>query len=233
MLYYIYKTINLINRKYYIGMHIGKLDDTYLGSGKILKQAINKYGKQNFKKEILVVCENEEELRIWEKKLVDLYVKNPDCYNIAPGGEGGNTVKYFTEEEKEKIKKKASEAIKEWNKQNPEKVKLRQEKQKKTLLSNLDTLSGNIKKALAAKTKEEKQEQHRKVTEAKLKAKLYSIFQLINKHGDIVMESIGAESIARRYKVSANGIRLAANHRNPIKRGNLAGHTVVIKQTST
>jgi hypothetical protein len=47
------------------------------------------------------------------------------------------------------------------------------------------------------------------------------------------MESIGAESIARRYKVSANGIRLAANHGNPIKRGNLAGHTVVIKQTST
>ncbi len=40
------------------------------------------------------------------------------------------------------------------------------------------------------------------------------------------MKSIGAEAIARRYKVSTNGIRNASTHGKPIKRGNLEGFTV-------
>lgn len=229
MLYYIYKTVNLVNDHYYIGMHIGELEDEYLGSGRILKQAINKYGKANFKKEILVICENEEELRRWEKSLIDLKIKDPKCYNIAPGGQGGNVIKHFSREEQKEIRKKAIQSVKEWNKQNPDRVKLRQRQQKETLLANLDKLSFNIKKSLAAKTKEEKQEQHRKVTEAKLKSGFYSIYQLIDEKGTLVMEAIGAEKIAKNYSVSANGIRLAAKHGNLIKRGNLKGYRVVVK----
>ena len=43
----IYKTINLINGKIYIGQDT-KNDPNYLGSGKIIKEAIKKYGKKNF-----------------------------------------------------------------------------------------------------------------------------------------------------------------------------------------
>ena len=68
--YYIYLTINLINGKKYIGKHYGELDDSYLGSGTILQKAINKYGKQNFKKEILYISKNEEENCIKEKKFI-------------------------------------------------------------------------------------------------------------------------------------------------------------------
>lgn len=230
MLYYIYKTINLINGHYYIGMHKGSLDDEYLGSGKILKQAINKYGKNNFKKEVLLLCENEKELQEWEAKLIEPNLKDSNCYNIAPGGQGGYTIKNLSIEEQNKVRKKASEATRQWNKQNPEKVKIRQSKQKDSLVKNLDNLKQNIKKSLSLKTKEEKQEQHRKVTEAKLKAGIYSIFQLIGKNGSVEMESIGAEEIARKYKVSSNGVRFAAKHGNFIKSGNLVGYKVRIKK---
>jgi group I intron endonuclease len=57
----IYKTINLVNNKFYVGKD-KKNNPRYLGSGKILKNAIKKYGVDNFKKEILESCKTEDEL---------------------------------------------------------------------------------------------------------------------------------------------------------------------------
>jgi hypothetical protein len=57
----IYKTTNLINGKIYIGKD-SKNNSKYLGSGLLLKRAILKYGKENFKKEILEECSSIEEL---------------------------------------------------------------------------------------------------------------------------------------------------------------------------
>ena len=45
----IYKTTNLVNGKIYIGKDKYN-NPKYLGSGKILKLAINKYGKGNFRR---------------------------------------------------------------------------------------------------------------------------------------------------------------------------------------
>lgn len=43
--HFIYKTINIINNKYYIGMHsTDDLNDGYVGSGKRLWYSINKNG---------------------------------------------------------------------------------------------------------------------------------------------------------------------------------------------
>ena len=81
----IYKTTNLLNGKSYVGQQSTN-DEMYLGSGKILKLAIKKYGVENFKKEIIEECLTREELNkreiYWIKKL------NPD-YNLHPGGYGG------------------------------------------------------------------------------------------------------------------------------------------------
>lgn len=87
MFYTIYKITNLINGKYYIGKHQTKrLDDGYMGSGKVLKHAIKKYGIENFKKEILHIFDNEQEMNAKEKELV---VVNEQTYNLNEGGKGG------------------------------------------------------------------------------------------------------------------------------------------------
>ena len=226
-MHYIYITTNLINGKYYIGKHKGEMDDKYLGSGIILKQAIEKYGKVNFKKEVIVICSTEEEVNTWEKKIIKENLTDPKCYNIAPGGEGGYTMKYFSEEERQKVRQKASKSYKQYLVDHPEEVKARQDRQRITLLSNIENHKSAVKRGLSLKTEEEKEDQHKKITQRKLENGYYSEFQLIDPAGNIVMQSIGAESIAKKYGVTPNGIRLAAKHTLPIKRGNLKGYKVV------
>ena len=56
MTHYVYQITNLINNKKYIGKHSGELNDSYLGSGENVKNAIKKYGKENFRKDILYIA---------------------------------------------------------------------------------------------------------------------------------------------------------------------------------
>jgi len=62
------------------------LKDGYMGSGKILKHAISKYGIENFHKEILFVFNNEAEMNAKEAELV---VVSENTYNLCDGGKGG------------------------------------------------------------------------------------------------------------------------------------------------
>lgn len=89
MYYYIYKSTNLINNKYYIGRHASnsKIDPNYYGSGRGILSAIKKYGKENFKIEIIEYAASAEELWILEEKYVnEEVVKDPNSYNIGIGG---------------------------------------------------------------------------------------------------------------------------------------------------
>ena len=86
----IYKTTNLINNKFYIGKD-AKNNKSYLGSGKVLKQAIQKYGKENFKKEILEVCTDLNHLDEREIYWIDKYNALEVGYNLTEGGTGGDT----------------------------------------------------------------------------------------------------------------------------------------------
>lgn len=88
----IYCTINKINGKRYVGQ-TEKNPPGYLGSGKILSSAISKYGKQNFRKVIIEVCNNKKLANKREKYWISrLESRVPNGYNIAPGGTGGDTI---------------------------------------------------------------------------------------------------------------------------------------------
>lgn len=93
-MYYVYIITNLINGKKYIGMSINKkkwFRKNYYGSGKLIKQAIIKYGKENFIKEVVKEFENEDECRKYERYLIKTNnaVDDPSYYNMSPGGYGG------------------------------------------------------------------------------------------------------------------------------------------------
>ena len=86
---YVYLTTNLVNNRKYIGQHkSSKFDKRYLGSGLILAQAIEMYGKKNFICEILEECNSQEELDEAEKRIIKERnaVYSDEYYNIAFGG---------------------------------------------------------------------------------------------------------------------------------------------------
>ena len=86
----VYKTTNLVNNKIYIGK--SKYNrKSYLGSGLILKKAIKKYGKENFKKEIIEKCKTDFEVNKKEKYWIKHYnsTNRTIGYNIHTGGQGG------------------------------------------------------------------------------------------------------------------------------------------------
>lgn len=88
---YVYLTTNLINNKKYIGQHkSNKFDESYKGSGKRLQSAIEKYGWENFKCEILEWAESKEHLNDLEKLYISLNnaVESDNFYNLIRGGLG-------------------------------------------------------------------------------------------------------------------------------------------------
>ena len=102
--YIVYKTTNLINDKFYVGMH-KTLDSTefdgYYGSGSVFKKALIKYGKENFVREILFEFDTLEEARLKELEIVSSdFCKEKTNYNISVGGTGGNCIAGYTEEER-------------------------------------------------------------------------------------------------------------------------------------
>lgn len=113
---YIYKIINLVNGKIYVGQHSSNTNRYYMGSGSELKKAKKEYGTHNFKMEIL-----EEYRGHSRKELSELEIKwikkldatNPEIgYNRLKAGNGGYISREWydnrigrkhTEEEKRKI----------------------------------------------------------------------------------------------------------------------------------
>jgi group I intron endonuclease len=93
----VYKTTNLINGKTYIGQTTRLKASNYIGSGVLLKKAIEKYSKINFKKEIICECKDKDQLDRMERLYISLL--KPD-YNIE---NGGNTVGKISEKTKKSL----------------------------------------------------------------------------------------------------------------------------------
>lgn len=86
----VYLTTNKINNRKYIGVDTAN-NKYYYGSGIAIKNALKKYGVENFTKEILFESDNNKLLFEKEKILIEKYnaVESNEFYNLADGGKGG------------------------------------------------------------------------------------------------------------------------------------------------
>lgn len=95
--YYTYKITLLkgsLAGHYYYGRHkTNNLNDGYAGSGKLVSDYYDKYGKiehQTYIKEIIAFYTDDEELNIGEKEIIgDKYNTDPLCMNLCEGGTWG------------------------------------------------------------------------------------------------------------------------------------------------
>lgn len=124
--YLLYKITNLLNGMIYIGVHkTQNKEDNYFGSGKKITLAIKKYGKDNFKKEIIQECSSYDALLKLERQIVnESFIKRKDTYNLTLGGYGG----WFS------VKNKGLITVKDEN-----------GKTFKTSIKNPDYISGKLK----------------------------------------------------------------------------------------
>ena len=115
---FIYITTNLINGKRYIGQKI--FDERgrwkyYKGSGKILKEAFKKYGRDNFSTNIIDIAYSFEELNEKEISYISFFdaQNSDDYYNLEKGGvntkefpkrdQHPNHYRIWTEESRRKV----------------------------------------------------------------------------------------------------------------------------------
>ena len=172
---YIYKITNKINGKIYIGKHsTDNLNDGYMGSGVVLRQAIKKYGVENFTKDILEFCDKEVELNDLEKHYIDKYKSTDKSigYNLTQGGDGKSG--YICSSETRIKLSKSHIGINPWNKD-----KLLSEEHKKHLS---ESKKGENHPMYG---KHHSEETKIKISEAK-KGKSKPKFKWLTPNGDII-----------------------------------------------
>lgn len=133
----LFETINTVNGRKYIGVRTLQNtpnDDWYIGSGKILKQAIKKYGRKAFIRKTLVIGTSEYCYELEAKLVTPEWVASKDNYNVSVGGWGGN--RGMDAIEKGRIKQQQDYA------NLPEEEKQRRKEHLKRILENTKTVSG-------------------------------------------------------------------------------------------
>lgn len=106
---FIYITTCNVNNKKYLGQRkYSRGWEGYLGSGVAFENAVKKYGKENFKREIICEADSPEELNRLEYELSVKYdvVNSDDWYNLCYGGCSTNGYKFSEETKKIMSQKK-------------------------------------------------------------------------------------------------------------------------------
>jgi group I intron endonuclease len=138
---FIYKITNKLSGKSYIGetmrpnpetrwkQHIQKINKNK--GCPALQDAVNKYGIENFKFDIIIICFDEDRFK-YEKEYIEKYNSMvPNGYNILPGGEKG--VSRLGIKASDETKKKISEAVRKFNKENPNHYETYKEKLRESM----------------------------------------------------------------------------------------------------
>lgn len=142
----VYCTTCTVTKKWYVGVHsTNNLDDGYLGSGKILKRSIEKYGIDNHVRRILFECKSIEEAYSLESTIVnESILKYDKCMNLVIGGNGGNKIDY-SNPETNWIREKSKQRRAELNKTDLNLRKLNSERMKvNNPMNNLESRQKSI-----------------------------------------------------------------------------------------
>lgn len=186
-MYQVYKVTNKINQKYYYGVQkFRKGVENYYGSGPLIKNAIKKYGKNNFIKEILFEYDDEKLAYDKEKELItENEINNEMCYNVNEGGHG--SFSYINSLGLENPMK------------NPEISKKMTESLKKTRLKNkeyYDNISKqNLKKAVEKNKGTKRSDETRKKISESNKGRIIS-----DEHKQILSETHSGKKLSDEHK---------------------------------
>lgn len=89
----IYLIVNLVNGKMYVGQTVQTLTERFKQHAKsdsVIGKVIRKYGRKNFRIEVIDECETREQLNEREKFWIAFFdCKTPKGYNCTDGGDGG------------------------------------------------------------------------------------------------------------------------------------------------
>lgn len=212
---YIYRITNNINNMEYIGVHrTENLDDGYMGSGKVMKRALEKYGKKHFTKDILEFFDTYKEALAREKEMVtESYINRPNNYNIREGGFGNCS---WSEEWKQEFSRYKKDK---WD-NDPE----HRSKMMKALQS--EERRKNISKALTGRSRDNPQnkdpEKIRKTAEAHRgmersdKAKRNMSEAALNASADVKLKRSGIGNVYIYNTVTGEVRRVEKNDRLPL-----------------
>lgn len=189
--YFVYLTTNLINGKQYVGDHsTNKLNDNYLGSGKIIIDAIRKHKRKNFKREILEFCYTKQEaFEAQEKYIKEYNTLSPNGYNVSPkGGLCISGCLKHTDETKQKMSNSQKLAY------TPERRKNVSENNKNRII----TEEQKIKQSISMKGKKHTEKTKNKISESN-KGKISPM--LGKHHSDESKEKMSKNSGSKRIEV--------------------------------
>ncbi len=154
---FIYRWINNLNNKKYIGSHSGTDDDGYTGSGSIFLLAIKKHGVENFTREILEYVDTNERVVLLEREKYWLDYFNAafdrNYYNVAKDVIGGDTKAGWSDERRDEFRQKISDV---WKNRTEEEINEIIQKRCETLGTDTKGLVKNAWKAQKDITAEER-----------------------------------------------------------------------------
>lgn len=220
MYFTVYKTTNLINGKYYIGAHkTNNPNDSYMGSGVALLNAMKKYGRENFIKEILFTFDNQDQMFMKEKELVEI---GEHTYNIMVGGKGGwdhidisgdkNPMK-----QPEVVERMKSTSNKRGSYKTKRKLSASLSNLEKAIASNIGRKRPEHSKLMKNKTKKLWAE-----NKDKMRDSLSSWFTLTSPEGE-VYETNRLEELCKSLGLPYNTVWKSSKTNTPPKRGNAKG----------
>lgn len=218
---YIYKITNIITKKCYIGET--KKSNPYLrwnehkrkieqGIGcPALQDAVKKYGINNFKFEVLIICFDEDRYKFEMEYIKKFNSVSPNGYNLTIGGEGGG---FYDKKHSQETINKISEKMKQKYIDNPE-LKIQMSIKQKELMNKpenkIKIREGLKKSEIWNKIKNNKKNTtNRHYTEEnknKLKQMTIDYFnnnENIIKHRDAMAKSLGIKIV--QYDMENNFI---------------------------